>query len=214
MRGYLFLLLFVAGIADAANGFIRAHDADSVVLGPICVPEFAGPEFYDVDYDTTGLTITIYASGDGVDTSYTYTGANIDDYDGTPPAWGNPAASAVEVEDDDECIRLHIRDEVFAISGATEWTIKFTDGANDNIMDYEVVVSTHDGIWERICEPNGSRQCGDILAWLLSEAMGECDYNTGTSTYTCSDPEGTGTRFQVVYGTDPGDRTSSTLTTP
>lgn len=69
-------------------------------------------------------------------------------------------------------------------------------------------------IWDHVCETNGSRACGDILAWLLSEAVGRCDFNTGTNTWTCSDPNNSATRFVVVYGTDEGDRTSVTLTAP
>jgi hypothetical protein len=133
-------LLLISAIVHAGPTFFRAHDADSVILGPVCVPEDEGIiDYAALDFNTASLTITIYASGDGVDTSYVYTGANIDDYDGTPPAWGNPAASAIEVEADDDCVRLHIRDEVFAVTNATEWLIKLSDGGT-LIMDWEVQV--------------------------------------------------------------------------
>ena len=131
----LFLLLPIQ--AFAGDIWYRAHDADSVILGPVCVPELAGEEYYGaLDFDTASLTVTIYASGDGVDTSYAYTGGNIDDYDGTPPAWGNPTTSAIEVEADDDCIRIHIRDEVLATTSATEWAIILSDGGT-LLMDYK-----------------------------------------------------------------------------
>lgn len=137
MRYLTLLFLLGSACANAGNLWYRAHDADSVIIGPICTYASAdGVSRADIDFNTSSLTITIYASGDGVDTSYTYTGANIDDYDGTPPAWGNPTTSAVEVEDDDECIRLHIRDEVLAVTNATEWTITIDD-ASTTIMDWE-----------------------------------------------------------------------------
>lgn len=269
MKRLTILALLIPELAFSANTFYRAHDADSVVLGPICIPEFAGTELFDVDFDTTSLTITIYASGDSADTSFTYTGGNIDNYDGTPPAWGDPTTSAVEVEDDDECIRLHIRDEVLAVSGASEWTVKFTDSTADQIMDWEVQVlalgtnsdietatsnaltafgaatdsnvddneakidtlqATADsneaslsGIetdiadlpvatWNVACEDQGSGfTCQEVMSLLLSEAIGECTYTSGTRTWVCDDPSGTETRFTIVYGTElDGDRTSST----
>ena len=135
MRKLLLLLLPIQ--AFASDIWYRAHDADSVILGPVCVPELAGEEYYGaLDFDTASLTVTIYASGDGVDTSYSYTTTNIDNYDGTPPAWGNPTTSAIEVEADDDCIRLHIRDEVLATTSATEWAIIVSDGGT-LIMDYK-----------------------------------------------------------------------------
>jgi hypothetical protein len=126
----ILVLLLVATNAQAANTFFRAHDANSVILGPICTYGTTGADQVDIDFNTTSLTIRIYASGDGVDSAFSYSAGNIDDYDGTPPAWGNPTTSAVEVEDDDDCIRLHIRDEVLATAGATEWTIIIDDGGS------------------------------------------------------------------------------------
>ncbi len=137
MTRWLILGLLLPLQAFAGPIWYRVHDADSVVIGPVCVPELAGEEFYGaLDFNTASLTITIYASGNGVDTSYSYTGGNIDDYDGTPPAWGNPTTSAIEVEADDDCIRLHIRDEVFAVTGATEWSINISDGGT-LLMDWQ-----------------------------------------------------------------------------
>ena len=134
----LTILLLLSTQATAGSTFFRSHDADSVVLGPLCAPSYSEPkEFFDtLDFDTpSDLVIEIYASGDGVDTSYSYSGGNIDDYDGTPPAWGAPTTSAVEVEADGDCIRLHIRDEVLAVANATEWTIRLTESTHSDIMD-------------------------------------------------------------------------------
>lgn len=64
-----------------------------------------------------------------------------------------------------------------------------------------------------ICESNGSRNCGDMVAWLGSVLYGECDYD-GVDTYTCKDDSGTSNRVVVTYGSDPGDRTDVTLTEP
>lgn len=141
--------LFLLWPALAVAQFERAHDADSVILGPLCTYATDGIEKVDIDFNTTNLLITIYASGDGVDTSFSYSGVNIDDYDGTPPAWGNPPASAVEVEDDDQCIRLHIRDEVLAVASATEWTVLIEDTTGTpTFMDteYYVTASVDDAI--------------------------------------------------------------------
>lgn len=69
-------------------------------------------------------------------------------------------------------------------------------------------------IWAHVCETNGSRACDDILAWLLAEALGRCSAPADGSTWTCSDPDNTTTRFSITYGTDNGDRTSVTLTAP
>ena len=137
----ILLALVFTSTANSGTLFYRAHDANSVILGPICVPEDEGKIYLAaLDFDTANLVIEIYASGDGVDTNFTYTGGNIDNYAGeTPPAWGNPTTSAVEVEADDDCIRLHIRDEVLAVTSATEWTITFSDGGV-LIMDHSVQV--------------------------------------------------------------------------
>lgn len=51
----------------------------------------------------------------------------------------------------------------------------------------------------------------EIMCVLLAEATGRADYNTGTSTWTVSDPSNSQTRVTLVYGTDDGDRSSSTL---
>jgi len=140
MKKVILLALFLTASANAGTLFYRAHDADSVIIGPVCVPELAGEQYYGaLDFDTSGLVIDVYASGNGVDTSFSYTTTNIDNYDGTPPNWGNPPASAIEVEADDDCVRLHIRDEVFAVSNATEWTINFTD-AGVLLMDHSIQV--------------------------------------------------------------------------
>lgn len=80
--------------------------------------------------------------------------------------------------------------------------------SNPQGMDAAVV----DLIWNEFCEDQGSRTCREAMSILLSEAVGRCDYNPGTSTWTCNDPENTEARFTIVYGTDPGDRTSVTLT--
>jgi hypothetical protein len=137
----LALLLLILPSLLSAEIFYRANGATSVVLRRICVPEFAGPEIFPVDFDTTNLTISVAATGDAADTVFPYTGANVDNYDGTPPAWGAPPASAIEVEARaNGCVNLHIRDEVFAVSGAVEWSIAFSDSTTDQIMDWNVQV--------------------------------------------------------------------------
>jgi hypothetical protein len=136
----LALLLLLPGLLNAET-FYRANGATSVTLGDICVPAADGIQFFALDFDTTNLTIVISAQGDGVDTEFTYTAGNIDDYDGTPPAWGAPATSAIEVEAQAiRCVKLHIRDEVFAVSGASEWSIRFYDATTDAIMDWHAQV--------------------------------------------------------------------------
>jgi hypothetical protein len=140
MRKLLPVLLLLPCFASAEL-FYRANGATSVTIGDICVPVFSGETFFALDFDTTNLTIKISAQGDGVDTVFTYTAGDIDDYDGTPPDWGAPPASAIEVEaQDDGCVKLHIRDEVFAVTGATEWSIRFLDSTTDAIMDWHVQV--------------------------------------------------------------------------
>lgn len=134
------ILLIACQNIFAGTLFYRAHDDDSNTIGEICVPELAGEQIAAVDYDTASLSIRITANGNGVNTAYTYTGGNIDDYDGTPPAWGDPTTNAVELEaETGGCFTLHVLDEVFAVSGATEWTIFITDGGSA-IMDWEVQV--------------------------------------------------------------------------
>lgn len=141
MRYLLLTLVLLASVANAEI-FYRAQGATSVTLGDICVPAADGVEIFALDFNTTNLTINISAQGDGVDNAiFTYTGVNLDDYDGTPPAWGNPPASALELEAQaDGCVKLHIRDEVFAVTNATEWSIRFTDSTTDAIMDWHVQV--------------------------------------------------------------------------
>lgn len=121
----------------------------------------------------------------------------------TEARFGPDALRSDKIEDD------AFRAEHFAINvfGATVF-------APDAIGASELAASAIEKIWDRICETNGSRQCGDILALLLSEAMGRCDYNTGTLVWTCADPDNTSTRFTIAYGTDSGDRDSVTLTPP
>lgn len=140
MKKRLFLALLAAPQAFAANTYFRPQGDTSVVLRRACAYELDGVErLATLDFDTASLSIIITASGDGADTTFTYTGGNIDDYDGTPPAWGNPTTSAIEVEAAGDCVNLHIRDEVFAVSGATEWTVEFTDGGTA-ILDQELTV--------------------------------------------------------------------------
>jgi len=143
MRKILFLLLAPSVLwADLGNElFYRAQSDTSVVLRGICVPTFTGEEIFALDFDDTNLTISIAALGDGTDTVFTYTAGDIDDYDGTPPAWGAPAASALELDARNSgCVDLHIRDEVFAVAGATEWHILFTDSTTNAFMDSSVAV--------------------------------------------------------------------------
>jgi len=157
-------LILLALCAPSEAQFHRNNGETSNVIGPLCIPEFTGSELFDVDFNTANLQIDIYASGNGVNTAFSYTGGNIDDYDGAPPAWGAPASSAVEVEDDDECVRLHIRDEVFSVSGATEWAIKFTDGASDNIMDWTFYVTADSDdfvIQSGTCDSGSTTTCVD-----------------------------------------------------
>ena len=214
MKRIIFVTLALAISLPVAWGesFVRSEGDTSVVLGPICTYSTSGQERVDIDFNTTSLTITAYASGDGVDSSFTYTGGNIDDYDGTPPAWGNPTTSAIEVEDDDECIRLHVRDEVFAVAGATEWTILIDDGTT-TIMDSEVrVVSVLDGVVE---DQGSTYTAREVLSLLLSEAMGTCTYSSGARTWVCSDPSGAEQRFTITYSASlDGTRTSSTPSPP
>ena len=133
----LLLLLLLPIQALAGDIWYRAHDANSIVIGPVCVPELVGEEYYGaLDFDTSNLVITIYASGDGIDTAFVYTGGNIDNADSTPPAWDNPTTNAIGVEADDDCIRLHLRDEVLAVTSATEWAIIISDGGV-LLMDYK-----------------------------------------------------------------------------
>ncbi len=138
----ILLLLLLPSLSSAGELFYRSQATTSVTLGDICVPEFTGEEIFALDFDTTGLVITISAQGDGIDnTLFTYSGVNLDNYDGAPPAWGAPPASALELEAQaDGCVKLHIRDEVFAVASATEWSIRFRDGATDGIMDWNVQV--------------------------------------------------------------------------
>ena len=51
----------------------------------------------------------------------------------------------------------------------------------------------------------------EIMCVLLAEAAGRGDYTPGTSTWVVADPSNTQTRLTLVYGTDDGDRTSSTI---
>lgn len=142
----LALLLPLQAVAEV-NPFFRAHGVTSVVLRNICAPDFTDPKvwFSTFDFDDPAeLTIEIQALGDNVQNSYTYAGANIDNYDGTPPAWGDPPASAIEVEVDPNepgCINLHVRDEVWDDVGATEWSISFIESTHDEIMAFGVQVN-------------------------------------------------------------------------
>lgn len=84
--------------------------------------------------------------------------------------------------------------------------------------DWDIVVETYGAgglhgalSWLAYCEDQGSRTCQEVASILLAEAVGQCSYTVGTSTWVCTDPEGNETRFTLVYGTDPGDRTDSTL---
>lgn len=64
------------------------------------------------------------------------------------------------------------------------------------------------------CVEDADTTCLDlreVLCYNLAEAVGRGDNNTGTSTWTIADPSNTQTRVTIVYGTDPGDRTSVTL---
>lgn len=71
----------------------------------------------------------------------------------------------------------------------------------------------HDQLgWSVTCEDQGGRTCQEVMSIVLAEAAGVCNYTPGTSTWVCSDPENNETRLTIVYGTDSGDRTSSTLT--
>lgn len=136
----LLALLALAQPAIAADTFYRANGDTSVTLSGICVPELNGEGTFAVDFNTASLNIVVTANGNGVNTAFTYTGGNIDDYDGTQPAWGNPAAAALELEaETGGCITLHLRDEVFAVASATEWNIHIDDGQT-SIMDWTVQV--------------------------------------------------------------------------
>jgi hypothetical protein len=142
IKRILLLTLLIPTLGYTGELFYRVNGDTSVTIGDICVPAADGIGIYALDFNTTNLTIDISAQGDGVDNAvFTYTGVNIDDYDDTPPAWGNPVASAIELEvQASNCIKLHIRDEVFAVSNATEWSIRFTDSTTDAIMDWHVQV--------------------------------------------------------------------------
>jgi hypothetical protein len=182
MKKLLFALLLLPYVSNAATTFFRAHDDDSVILGPICTYDTTGADQVDIDFNTTSLTIRIFASGNGVDTAYTYTGGNIDDYDGTPPAWGDPAASAVEVEDDSDCIRLHIRDEVLAVAGATEWTILIDDGGS-TFMTWEGQVLALADSTQVQADVTTALQTADLddLADAVVAAQGTADSGTTTT---------------------------------
>ncbi len=147
-RLLLLFFILVSGLADAAmTHWLKAHGDTSVVLRNICAPDFVDPKIWFATFDfddPVELTIEIQALGDAVQTSFTYTGVNIDNYAGTPPAWGDPAANAVEVEVDPNvagCINLHIRDEIMAVAGATDWSIDFIESTHDEIMAFGVQIN-------------------------------------------------------------------------
>lgn len=133
MKRLIPLLLLLPCFSFAQDyTFFRAHDANSVVLGPICMMDVADDDCVAVPFGFTSLTITIGTQAAGVYTVFNYTGGNIDDAPAS--GWGNPAASAIEVHDVSTgaltASYLHLRDEVLASAGSTEWTIVISDGGS------------------------------------------------------------------------------------
>jgi hypothetical protein len=134
-------LVFVLGLPVAAQElFYRAHGQNSVKVGPICIPELVGEEYFSTDFDTpASFNITIVAHGDAASQVFEYTGGNIDDGPNDPDVWGNPTTNAIEVDDllsagsATGCILLSIRDEVFDVPGVTEWAIVFSDAGGSTI---------------------------------------------------------------------------------
>src|SRR5690606_27532318 len=53
-------------------------------------------------------------------------------------------------------------------------------------------------VWSAICETQGSIVCGDILALLLAESLGQAD--ASGDTWTLSTPNGNAQRAVVTYG--------------
>jgi len=207
-----FLLLILFASMAQAEVFVRNHDANSVVLAPICIPAISGQGWATVDFDTTSLNVTIIASGDGAYQAFDYTGGNIDN----GPAdftWGNPAASAIEIDAISTgaaagCISLSILDTVMAVSGATEWSITFTDGESA-LMDHQAFIRQDS--WDRICEDQGTYTCRQVMSVVLAEAAGVATYTSGTRTWVVSSPDGGETRLTLVYGAElDGDRSTST----
>ena len=126
---------------------------------------------------------------------------------------------------------------VWETNGVFSWTMSATEATADTItlilsddsatafLDYSQTFSTYDSAsaehttlganmtWDELIETAGvtDYSARDILCVLLAEAAGRADYVTGTSTWTVADPSNTQTRLTLVYGTDDGDRNSSTL---
>lgn len=142
MRRLFFLLLFLGPQAWAVSTIAYiVHDADSQAF-QLCVPELAGEEWFAVDFNTTSLNITIAAIG-GTYTTFDYSGGNIDDGP-TTFAWGNPTTSAVEIDAISTgaltgCFILSVRDEVFAVANASQWSIVVSDGGSA-LMDQEFII--------------------------------------------------------------------------
>ena len=71
---------------------------------------------------------------------------------------------------------------------------------------------TVDEIWNRVCETQGSIQCDQMISLIGAEAFGQAAAPSSGATWTVSTANGVATRIVIVYGTDNGDRTTSTLT--
>lgn len=209
IKRILVTLAVVLTLSPALAGQIwyRAQDEDSVTIAPVCAPVIAGTTFADLDYDYSSLTITVVATGDGVAQTFTYTGGDIDDGpgDGT---WGDPTTDAIEIDTitGSNCIEVSLRDEVLAVSGATEWAVYVSDGGNalmdyqageilalatsaDNQADVQAVIGTN-GLDHLVAQPVVATDvaAGSIIAKLCSKSAtadyASCDNQTDSQEAT------------------------------
>lgn len=103
-------------------------------------------------------------------------------------------------------------------------TVSISDDSATAFLDYTMTFATYDNDSANhpaignnqliaICVEDADSTCislREALCVLLAEASGRADYTTGTSTWVVKDRSNTQTRLTLVYGTDDGDRSTST----
>ena len=93
--------------------------------------------------------------------------------------------------------------QVVGLNANTVTAAALASDAVDEIADDVAAITCED--------QGGGYTLQECMSLILSIMLGEADYDN-IDTYTTQDPSGTENRAVIVYGTDPGDRTTITLT--
>ena len=80
-------------------------------------------------------------------------------------------------------------------------TLTFSPAVTQSVSGHTYVINANAAckVNDQIAEDqDGGYSAKEVLSLLLSEAIGDCTYTSGTRTWVCDDPSGTEQRFSIV----------------